>query len=139
MCKDRQVAQNKTATEDPFEVVKDHRATQLKKRRKLLRVLNKQNKIKERRRFFFSSKVEPTVMEKIHTNRPCYSQEEEFNMFFEDSANLIQDTNEFRSNIFASDFDLNEDSELFSRTTIMTEKSSLFVQEFIKFEFDGIC
>lgn len=31
-------------------------------------------------------------------------------MFFEDSANLIQDTNEFRSNIFASDFDFKEDS-----------------------------
>ena len=60
-------------------------------------------------------------------------------MFFEESANLVQDTNEFRGQIFANDFDLKEDSELFSRTTIMSEKSSLFAQEFIKFEFEGVC
>ena len=94
-----------------------------------------ENKLRERRRYLFNLKVEDKLTDKIHFIRPFYSDDEEFNMFFEESANLIQDTNEFRSNIFSSDFDMKEESELFSKTTMITEKSSLFAQEFIKFEF----
>jgi hypothetical protein len=124
--------------EDPFEVVKDFRAVQLKKRRKLLRFINKENKLKERRRYQFNLKVEERPTDMIHLIRPFNSENDVFNMFFDESANLVQDTNEFRSQIFANDFDFKEDSELFSKTTIMSEKSSLFAQEFIKFEFEGV-
>jgi hypothetical protein len=119
-------------------VVKDFRAVQLKKRRKLLRFINKENKIQERRRYQFNLKVEERPTDFIHLIRPYNSENDVFNMFFDESANLVQDTNEFRSQIFANDFDFKEDSELFSKTTIMTEKSSLFAQEFINFEFEGV-
>lgn len=60
-------------------------------------------------------------------------------MFFEDSANLVQGTQEFRGDIFASDFDFKDESELFSKITVASEKSSLFAQKFVMFEFEGIC
>ncbi len=52
--------------------------------------------------------------------RPYYSQEEEFNMFFEESVNLVQDAHGFKMNILEYDLDMKEESELFSKTTMVS-------------------
>jgi len=43
-----------------------------------------------------------------------------------------------RDNFFTSDFDFKEESDLFSTSTVVEDKYSLYVQEFAKFEFKGI-
>jgi hypothetical protein len=109
MCKDLKPTQSKHV-EEPFEVVKDFRSVMQKKRRKLLRSLHKESQLRERTRFLHNSKSLLTVQEKTQSVKRYYSQEEEFNMFFEDSANLRQDTDEFGNAYFVNDIDFKEDS-----------------------------
>jgi len=60
-------------------------------------------------------------------------------MFFEESANLPQEEDYFGNNFFTNDLDFKEESDIFSATTVVEDKYSLYAQEFPKFEFNGIC
>jgi hypothetical protein len=68
--------------QEPFEIVKNYRSVQLKKRRKLLRNLNLTNKIALHRRHLLNSNSQPKNHEKPLPFKKIYSPEEEFNMFF---------------------------------------------------------
>jgi len=53
-----QVSSKAFKFQDPFEIVKDFRTVQLKKRRKILRAFSKEKKIREMRGFVFNAKVQ---------------------------------------------------------------------------------
>ena len=59
-------------------------------------------------------------------------------MFFEESANLKQDTNDYACSFLTDDHDFKDESELFSRSTNMFDKQTVFAQAFIGFEFKGL-
>jgi len=70
-------------TQDVFLIVKDFRSIQLKKRRKILRGLKKENKLREIRRMALNSKIQGQKISKNVPAKLSYFQEDEFNQFFE--------------------------------------------------------
>lgn len=83
MCKEsEQTAQEFLSIEGPFEIVKNYRTIQLKKRRKLLRNINKANKIALYRRQLLNSNSLQKINERPRQIKNVYTAEEEFNMFF---------------------------------------------------------